>query len=233
MVPQLREAVEPAVKTFVMTVLDCCRKKLDPPAFDEVVKKILERIIFHGGPMADDVSFLLPILRQVVLVSTLPSGEQDFRVISERVKGRETHEANIRLPNGNNGHEPSVANGEGEVEALLDAYKKAFSKGCRQMRYLDISDFKIRIADGQQQEGRRAEVLALIQFQVGDLCWSATAVSTSLVGAPQKAVADSVIFAYYLLPSLNHKSLLADLLRIIGQLYDSLPAELKTEFTTA
>jgi 2-isopropylmalate synthase len=114
-----------------------------------------------------------------------------FRVIIEK-RGPEQPclaEATIKLyVNGALKH--TAAEGEGPVNALDKALRKALSDSYPQLKNIHLSDFKVRVID--PKEGTAAKVRVLVETTDGKKEWSTVGVSENIIEASWRALVDSV-----------------------------------------
>jgi 2-isopropylmalate synthase len=115
---------------------------------------------------------------------------EDFRVIIEKKKlGKTTSEAIIRLKVGKE-TEHTAATGDGPVNALDSALRKALKKFYPNLAGMRLIDYKVRVLD--EKEGTAAKVRVLIQSQDKKDTWWTTGVSEDIIDASWKALVDSV-----------------------------------------
>jgi 2-isopropylmalate synthase len=113
-----------------------------------------------------------------------------FRVIVEkRDDDRLVSEAAIKLRvNGKIEH--TVAEGDGPVNALDTALRKALLGFYPSLCQMHLTDFKVRVLD--EKAGTAAKVRVLIQSQDADENWSTIGVSENIIEASWQALVDSV-----------------------------------------
>ncbi len=113
-----------------------------------------------------------------------------FRVIIEkREDNRLISEAAIKLKV-NNKLEHTACEGDGPVNALDGALRKALTKFYPKLSQMHLTDFKVRVLD--EKEGTAAKVRVLIQSQDEDENWSTVGVSENIIEASWHALVDSV-----------------------------------------
>ena len=123
-----------------------------------------------------------------------------FRVIIEKRKnGDISTEATVKM-RVNDVVEYTVAEGDGPVNALDFALKKAIIKFYPQVESMHLTDFKVRVLDGS--EGTAAKVRVLIQSQDEEESWTTIGVSENIIEASWQALLDSV--EYKLIKERNH-----------------------------
>jgi 2-isopropylmalate synthase len=97
-------------------------------------------------------------------------------------------EATVKLAvNGVQRHE--VAEGDGPVNALDDALRKALSEVYPALSQMHLLDYKVRVINAQ--EGTAAKVRVSIESTDGDAVWGTVGVSENVIEASWLALADS------------------------------------------
>jgi 2-isopropylmalate synthase len=160
---------------------------------DPLVKKLLLRIkqLEADGYQfeAADGSFEL-IAREVLGQFIEPFDFKGFRVIEElRENGQIFSEATIKVKK-NGDFEHTAAEGDGPVNALDNALRKALAKFYPSLGEVKLEDFKVRVLDGR--EGTAAKVRVLIESSDGRDHWGTVGVSTNLIQAAWIALVDSL-----------------------------------------
>jgi 2-isopropylmalate synthase len=114
----------------------------------------------------------------------------DFMVVVENRRGRGLFaEATVKvLVEGEELH--TVAEGNGPVNALDRALRKALSPVYPQLTNFQLADYKVRILDGKN--GTAALTRVLIDTQNGHQRWSTVGASPNIIEASWLALADSV-----------------------------------------
>jgi len=115
---------------------------------------------------------------------------EGFRVIVEkRPDERVFAEATIRLKV--KGKEQyTAAEGDGPVNALDNALRKALTQFYPQLAKMHLSDFKVRVLD--EKAGTAAKVRVLIQSQDEKDSWGTVGVSENIIEASWQALVDSI-----------------------------------------
>ena len=114
---------------------------------------------------------------------------EDFRVIVEKKGGKMSSEAVIKLRVGKE-LEHTAALGDGPVNALDSALRKALKKFFPNIAQMHLTDYKVRVLD--EKEGTAARVRVLIQSQDKTDSWWTIGVSENIIDASWKALVDSV-----------------------------------------
>ncbi|MCX5703518.1 MAG: citramalate synthase [Candidatus Omnitrophica bacterium] len=115
---------------------------------------------------------------------------EGFRVVIEKRSDKKiTSEAIIKLKvKGTKEH--TAAEGDGPVNALDNALRKALKDFYPTLSKMHLSDFKVRVLD--ELAGTAARVRVLIQSQDQDDTWSTIGVSGNIIEASWQALVDSI-----------------------------------------
>lgn len=114
---------------------------------------------------------------------------EDFRVIVEKQDSKVKSEAIIKLRVGKH-LQHTAALGDGPINALDNALRKALKDFYPRLSEMHLSDFKVRVLD--EKEGTAAKVRVLIQSQDKDGSWWTMGVSENIIEASWFALMDSV-----------------------------------------
>ncbi len=88
--------------------------------------------------------------------------------------------------------EHTAAEGNGPVNALDNALRKALLQFYPQLAETKLTDYKVRVVDAG--EGTSAKVRVLIETSDGENDWSTVGVSENIIEASWKALVDSVVY---------------------------------------
>jgi 2-isopropylmalate synthase len=119
-----------------------------------------------------------------------------FRVIVEkRGKGEKCiSEATVKLEaQGKN--ELTAAEGDGPINALDHALRKALIRFYPEISNVQLRDFKVRIIDGK--DGTAAKTRVLIESSDGHKSWSTVGLSENIIEASWEALVDSMEYMLY------------------------------------
>ena len=115
-----------------------------------------------------------------------------LRVINEKNKdGQATSQATIKISVGDE-EEITAAEGNGPVNAIDNALRKALSKFYPAIREMRLVDFKVRVLEGSAGTGARVRVL--IESSDGKDIWNTVGVSENIIEASWQALVDSIYF---------------------------------------
>lgn len=122
---------------------------------------------------------------------------EGFRAFTEKDGNAEPRsEASIRVVV--NGHEEhTAAEGDGPVNALDNALRKALLRFYPEIALVHLVDYKVRVLNDAQQTGTASKVRVLIQTQYQQNQWSTIGVSENIIEASWQALVDS--YNYFLL----------------------------------
>ncbi len=115
---------------------------------------------------------------------------EGFRVVVEKQGAKKiTCEAIIKV-RVNGVREHTAAEGDGPVNALDNAMRKALKDFYPALSKMQLSDFKVRVLE--EKAGTAAKVRVLIQSQDENDAWNTTGVSENIIEASWQALADSI-----------------------------------------
>lgn len=114
---------------------------------------------------------------------------EEFRIIIEKEKKRLTSEATIKLKIGKH-TQHTVSLGDGPVNALDNALRKALKDFYPGLSEMHLSDFRVRVLD--EKTGTAAKVRVLIESQDKNASWWTIGVSENIIEASWQALVDSI-----------------------------------------
>ena len=166
---------------------------LDLSKEDPKTKKILKLIqnLEHQGYHFEAAEASFALLMKKALKKYKRFFElEGFRVVVEKESEKKiTSEAIIKLKvKGIKEH--TAADGDGPINALDNALRKALKSFYPTLSKMHLSDFKVKILD--EKAGTAAKVRVLIQSQDESDTWSTIGVSENIIEASWKALVDSV-----------------------------------------
>ena len=85
--------------------------------------------------------------------------------------------------------EHTASDGDGPVDALNNALRKALSRFFPELKDVRLTDYKVRVLN--EQEGTGAKVRVLIESTYEDESWSTIGVSKNIIEASRQALTDS------------------------------------------
>lgn len=120
-----------------------------------------------------------------------------FRVIDEKLREDEPplSEATIMIEGPDGQVEHTAAQGNGPVNALDNALRKALRKFYPQIDEVQLLDYKVRVLGGG--EGTKATVRVLIESGDGKDRWGTVGVSQNVIEASWQALVDSIDYKLY------------------------------------
>ena len=166
---------------------------LDLTKDPEKAQQILDRVraLEHAGYHFEtaEASFELLMRRSTQTFKKFFDLEGFHVSVEKDQKGRLVSEATIKVRVGNK-KEHTVAEGDGPVNALDNALRKAltdFYPGLKEMR---LTDFKVRVLD--EKAATAAKVRVLIESQDETDSWITMGVSENIIEASWQALVDSI-----------------------------------------
>jgi len=164
---------------------------VDPRELSQVIKQLeADGLAFEGA----EASFELLIRRRSAAYEA-PFKIVDFTVLVEQREGRELlAEATVKVEvAGEVLH--TAADGNGPVNALDAALRKALRAFYPQLDTVHLVDYKVRILDGAAATGARTRVV--IDSADGPRTWSTMGSDTNIIAASASALADSLEYAIW------------------------------------
>lgn len=118
-----------------------------------------------------------------------------FRVITEKDAHNQTFcEATIKVEvDGKIEH--TASNGNGPVEALDNALRKALEKFYPELKELQLTDYKVRVLN--EKDGTGSQVRVLIEQKDKTDHWGTVGVSSNIIEASWQALVDSIEYMLY------------------------------------
>jgi 2-isopropylmalate synthase len=167
--------------------------ELDLDKEDAKTKKILKLLqaLEHQGYHFEAAEASLELLIKKALKKYKKFFElEGFRVVVEKLSDKKiTSEAIIKV-RVKGAKEHTAAEGDGPVNALDNALRKALKDFYPTLSQMHLSDFKVRVLD--EKAGTAAKVRVLIQSQDESDTWSTIGVSENIIEASWQALVDSV-----------------------------------------
>ncbi len=163
---------------------------------DVQVKNLLERIksLEYEGYQFEGAEASLELLVREQRGERPPFHLEGFTVtIQLRPDGTAYSEATIKVKVGEHVVH-TAAEGDGPVDALDKAARKALTEVFPSLRQVHLRDYKVRVLEGSDGTGARVRVL--IESSDGRRTWGTVGVSTNIIEASWKALQDSL--AYHL-----------------------------------
>ena len=164
---------------------------VDPRELSRLIKQLeADGLAFEGA----EASFELLVRRQAPGY-VAPFRLLDFTVLVERREGRPLRaEATVKVEvAGEVLH--AAADGNGPVNALDAAFRKAFRLFYPQLDPVHLIDYKVRILDGQSATAARTRVT--IDSSDGVRQWSTMGSDTNIIAASAAALTDSLEYAIW------------------------------------
>jgi 2-isopropylmalate synthase len=160
----------------------------------ESTKKIFQLIkkLEHQGYQFEDAnaSFALTVRRAFKKYKSF-FDVVGFRAIVERnpLTGKMRSEATIKINVGGK-EEHTVAEGDGPVNALDNALRKALERFFPELKEVSLSDFKVRVISAT--EGTASKVRVIIESRDRNEIWGTIGVSENIIEASWQALVDAI-----------------------------------------
>jgi 2-isopropylmalate synthase len=172
-------------------------KHKDEPEVREVIEQ-LKQLEFQGYQFEGaEASFELLMLKAYKRHRKLFE-RAGFRIVSEMGADLPARsEATIKIRVGEQ-EEHTAAEGDGPVEALDRALRKALQGFYPGISSIELSDYKVRVLDAKA--GAAAKVRVHIESTDGRNTWGTVGVSTNIIDASWQALVDSVEYGLLHMP---------------------------------
>ena len=127
------------------------------------------------------------------LVDLLVVMEKGRRVQSDNLENNALTEAMVKVRVGEHlAH--TVAEGNGPVNALDHALRRALEQYYPELKSITLTDFKVRVVE-QAKDGTGAVVRVLVESSDGERVWSTVGASSNIIEASWQALSDSIEYA--------------------------------------
>ena len=161
----------------------------DAPETEAIIRRVKE--LEHEGYQFEAAEGALELIIRKQLGKYRPLFELvDFKIVGEQphMEGRSAT-AMIKI-NVDGRTEITAAEGDGPVNALDKALRKALEVFYPQIKSIRLTDYKVRVMDGKSATASRVRVL--IESTDGEESWTTVGVSTDIIEASWIALVDSV-----------------------------------------
>ena len=119
-----------------------------------------------------------------------PFRVEGFRIFVDVTEANVSSEASIKVFDVSGMMEHTAANGNGPVNALDRAVRKALERFYPNLKDVKLVDYKVRVIDGKEATG--AKVRVLMRNTDGFDSWTTIGVSTNVIEASLSALLDSL-----------------------------------------
>ncbi|MDD5085380.1 MAG: citramalate synthase [Candidatus Omnitrophica bacterium] len=161
----------------------------DSPLTHEILKKV--RDLENEGYQfeAAEASFELLVKRMMGRRKKFFS-LKEFKVVDEKAENKQmVSEATVKL-NVNGIEEHTAASGDGPVNALDNALRKALKKFYPVVEKIHLVDYKVRVINSEA--GTAAKVRVFIQFRDDKTSWQTVGVSENIIDASWQALVEAI-----------------------------------------
>jgi 2-isopropylmalate synthase len=161
----------------------------DSPETKQIIDKL--KVLEHEGYQFEgaESSFELIIRKELGKYKPFFKLDHFKAIVSEPSGDNFSSSAMIKI-NVDGDEEITAAEGDGPVNALDKALRKALERFYPQIKEMHLTDFKVRVLDSQTATA--AKVRVLIESTDGEHVWSTVGVSTDIIEASWRALVDSV-----------------------------------------
>ncbi len=156
----------------------------------EIVKMIKE--LENQGYMFEGAEASFELLMKKALGKLKKFFEvEGFRVIVDYRNGKIYSEATVKV-RVSDAQEHTASEGNGPVNALDNALRKALEKFYPKLKEMKLSDYKVRVLN--EDKGTAAKVRVLIESSDGTANWGTVGVSENIIEASFIALIDSIVY---------------------------------------
>ncbi|MDK2810517.1 MAG: 2-isopropylmalate synthase [Petroclostridium sp.] len=161
----------------------------DSPETKQIIDKL--KALEHEGYQFEgaESSFELVIRKELGKYKPFFELEHFKAIVSEPSGASHSSSAMIKI-RVDGEEEITAAEGDGPVNALDKALRKALERFYPQLKEMHLTDFKVRVLDSKTATA--AKVRVLIESTDGEHVWSTVGVSTDIIEASWRALVDSV-----------------------------------------
>jgi len=175
---------------------------LDVESAEPAVKQILDEVkrLENIGYQYEGAEASFELLMQKALNGKVRHFRLiGFRVIDEKRKEDEPplSEATIMVEGPDGAVEHTAAQGNGPVNALDRALRKALTKFYPQLEKMELHDYKVRVLTGGGEGGTASTVRVLIESGDERDRWGTVGVSPNVIEASWQALVDSIEYKLY------------------------------------
>jgi 2-isopropylmalate synthase len=115
---------------------------------------------------------------------------EGFRIFVDVAGSNVSSEASIKVVDSTGAMEHTAADGNGPVNALDRAVRKALERFYPELQKVRLADYKVRVIDSKDATG--AKVRVLVRSTDGERSWTTVGVSTNVIEASLTALLDSM-----------------------------------------
>ncbi|MBS1208239.1 MAG: transferase [Proteobacteria bacterium] len=161
----------------------------DSPETRAIINRLKD--LEHEGYQFESAESSFELLVRKMLGKFTPSFElKDFKVIVNEPNGNGVNSSAMIKIRVDGEDEITAAEGDGPVNALDRALRRALERFYPQLREMKLTDYKVRVLDSDQASA--AKVRVLIESADQDSSWSTIGVSTDVIDASWRALVDAI-----------------------------------------
>lgn len=169
---------------------------LDVNANNDKTKQIMDQIkeLEHQGYQFEGADASLELLLREAFGGPVKElfKVESFKMLVEKTNGQMVSEAIVKI-NVEGEQVYTAAEGNGPVNALDNALRKALVQFYPDIEQIHLSDYKVRVID--EKDATAAKVRVLIESTGLDNTWSTVGVSNNVIEASWEALVDSIRYA--------------------------------------
>ncbi len=169
---------------------------LDVNANNDKTKKIMDDIkeLEHQGYQFEGADASLELLLREAFGGAHKEifKVESFKILVEKTNGQMISEAIVKI-NVDGKQVYTAAEGNGPVNALDNALRKALMQFYPDIEHFHLSDYKVRVID--EKDATAAKVRVLVESTGLDNSWSTVGVSNNVIEASWEALVDSIRYA--------------------------------------
>jgi 2-isopropylmalate synthase len=173
---------------------------IDVDTASQAVKAVLDKVkqLENTGFQYEGAEASFELLMQEALNGKVQHFKLvGFRVSDEKIKDNEPplSEATVKIEGPDGAVQHTVASGNGPLNALDRALRKALTPYYPHLAHLELRDYKVRVLGGG--EGTEATVRVLIESGDEHGIWGTVGVSPNVIDASWQALVDSIEYKLY------------------------------------
>lgn len=161
----------------------------DSPETRAIIKRLKE--LEYEGYQFETAESSFELVVRKILGRYHPSFElKEFKVIVHEPSGKNKNSSVMLKIQVGDQEELTAAEGDGPVNALDNALRRALERFYPEIREVKLTDFKVRVLDSDQATA--AKVRVLIESTDRNQSWTTIGVSTDIIDASWRALVDSI-----------------------------------------
>jgi 2-isopropylmalate synthase len=184
-----RANVVAKVKKIIENTPLCGNYDKNSPEISDLIKEIKERELMGYQYEGADASFEILVRERFGIMPEYFSLDY-YKILGEKTGGAEPLTSAIIKARVGDKTKLRVHEGDGPVNAIDKALRKALSQFYPVLESVHLTDYKVRIMDGKKATA--ADVRVLIESSDGVNVWTTVGASTNIINASVAALIDSI-----------------------------------------